>query len=325
MDSVTQAVLGAAVGQAVLGRKIGGKAAVLGAIGGTLPDLDIVLVPFLDGVDRISIHRGYSHSILFSVLMAFLMAWILSRVKWTRGIAYTRLWLFAFLALFTHIMLDAFTAYGTQLFLPFSDYRVSFDSITIVDPVYSVPLLIGLLLSLFFYKTERKKAIANYLGLGISTLYLLVTLLNKHGVEQHFTAALNEQGVSFDKMLTVPVSAANLVWYGVAKDEAGLYMGKYSRMDQRPIEFTYFPTNDSLLSGVNQELVHTLKWFSQDYYTVAERDGKIRLYNMQCDMQGIRHFGDYVAPTAFYFEITPHSDGTYELTSGMHEKSMDDR
>jgi hypothetical protein len=119
-----------------------------------------------------------------------------------------------------------------------------------------------------------------------------VTLLNKHGVEQHFTAALNDQGVSFDKMLTVPVSAANLVWYGVAKDETGLHMGKYSRVDQRPIEFTYFPTNDSLLSGVNQELVDTLKWFSQDYYTVAEHDGKIRLYNMQCDMQGIRHFGD---------------------------------
>lgn len=321
MDSITQAVLGAAVGEAVLGKKIGNKAAILGAIGGTIPDLDIVLLPFFNDLQRISIHRGYSHSILFSVAGAFLFAWILSKVKWTREIASARLWWFSFLALFTHIMLDAFTTYGTQLFLPLSDYRVSFDSITIVDPVYTVPLLAGLLLSLFVYKNYPKKAFANYLGLSLSTLYLLFTLFHKQQVEMQFKAALTDRGIVFDKMLTVPVSAANLVWYGVARDRKGLHIGKYATGQNEPVRFDFFPTNDHLLEGLDPYLVDRMKWFSQSFYTVAEHEGKIRLYNMQCDMQGIRYFGDYKAPTAFYFEITPLGNGACQLSSGMHPKN----
>ena len=73
MDSITQATLGAAIGQALLGKKIGGKAAVLGAIVATIPDLDVVLLPLYDSLQRISIHRGFSHSILFSVFGALLL------------------------------------------------------------------------------------------------------------------------------------------------------------------------------------------------------------------------------------------------------------
>jgi inner membrane protein len=248
MDSVTQAVLGAAIGQAVLGRRIGRKAALLGAFGGTLPDLDIVLLPFFDSIGRISIHRGYSHSILFSVLMAFLIAWILSRLKWTREAAYPRLWCFAFLVLITHVLLDAFTTYGTQLFLPFSDYRVSFDSITVVDPVYTLPLLICLLLSLFLFKKEITKIRVNYLGLCISMLYLLLTLINKQNIEKHFVSALTEQGISFDHILTVPVSAANVVWYGVAKQDKGIQMGS-----------TVWAVRMLLISNTFRQMIHCWK------------------------------------------------------------------
>lgn len=321
MDSITQAILGAAVGEAVLGKKIGNKAAVLGAIGGTIPDLDVVLLPFFNDLQRISIHRGYCHSILFSVAGAFLLALILSRVKWTREIAFARLWRFSFLALFTHILLDAFTTYGTQLLLPLSDYRVSFDSVTIIDPVYTLPLLAGLLVGIFFYKNYPKRALANYLGLGVSTLYLLFTLLHKQHIERHFERELATQGIVFEKMLTVLVSAANLVWFGVAKDGEGLHIGRYATGQKEPVNFEFFPINDYLLEGLDPYLVDRMRWFSQGFYTVAEHDGKIRLYNMQCDMQGIRYFGDYKAPTAFYFEITPLGNGAYQLSSGMHPKN----
>ncbi|MCB0534183.1 MAG: metal-dependent hydrolase [Saprospiraceae bacterium] len=321
MDSVTQAILGASVGHAVLGKKTGNKSAVLGAIVGTIPDLDVVLVPFFNDLQRISIHRGYSHSILFSVLGALLIAWILSRVKWTKEIAFGRLWWFGFLALSTHMLLDAFTTYGTQLFLPLTDYRASFDSITIIDPMYTLPLLTGLLISLFFYKNTSQKTVANYFGLGISSLYLIFTLLNKQQVEAHLKAELAGQGISFDKLLSVPVSAANLVWYGVAKDASGLHIGKYANRQKEPVQFEFFPTNDYLLDELDPYLVDRMKWFSQGFYTLAEHNGKIRLYNMQCDMQGIRYFGNYKAPTAFYFEITPQTGGKYLLSSGMHPKN----
>ncbi len=183
MDSITQAALGAAVGEAVLGRKIGSKGPVLGAVIGTVPDLDVLLVPLFDELEKISLHRGYSHSILFCFAGAFLFAYILSKIKWTNGVSYRKLWLLSFFSLFTHVLLDTFTTYGTQLFLPFSDYRFSFDSIPIIDPFYSIPLLVGTLISVFKYKRlDRRRGLPNILGLTISTLYLLFTLVNKYSV-----------------------------------------------------------------------------------------------------------------------------------------------
>ena len=82
MDSITQAVLGAAIGEAVAGKKIGHKAAIIGAIVATLPDLDVLVYPFLDEFQKISFHRGFSHSIVFCVIAAFLISTaLLSAIK----------------------------------------------------------------------------------------------------------------------------------------------------------------------------------------------------------------------------------------------------
>jgi inner membrane protein len=322
MDSLTQATLGAAIGEALLGRKIGSKAAILGVIGGTIPDLDVLLSPFISEFQKIAIHRGYSHSILFCMLGALLFAYILSRLKWTKEQSFTRLWGFSFLTLFTHVLLDAFTTYGTQLFLPFTNWRVSFDSVNIIDPIYTAPLLIGLLVSFFYYKkADKKRAFPNMVGLIISSFYLLFTLANKEHVEQVFNTQLEKQNIPYFQILTVPVKVGNMVWYGVAKDKAKIYIGKYSLLTKNKIEFHDFPINNQLLNGLDERLIDRMKWFAQDFYTVAEKDGKIRVYNMQCDMQGVREFGTYKAPTAFYFEITTHVDGSYELSSGMHNSN----
>ena len=81
MDSLTQIVLGAAVGEAVLGKKIGNKALLYGAIGGTIPDLDVCLGLFTDTITAIELHRGFSHSILFSILMAPLLGWFVNKLE----------------------------------------------------------------------------------------------------------------------------------------------------------------------------------------------------------------------------------------------------
>jgi len=318
MDSITQAALGAAIGEATLGRKIGNKGAIIGAIVATIPDLDVLLTPFFTTLEKISIHRGYSHSILFCLLGATLFTLILSRVKWTKEVNFRRLWFFNFLALFTHVMLDAFTTYGTQLLLPFADWRVSFDSINIIDPVYTIPLLVGTGISLFYYsQNDIKRALPNNVGLLLSTLYLMFTLANKQHVQNVFADNLRSQEMPYYKMLTVPVKIGNLNWYGVSKDATHLHIGKYSMLDQNDIEFHSFPINDYLLDDLDSKLVDRLRWFAKGYYAVAEHNGKIRVYNMQCDMQGVRTFGDYKAPTAFYYEITPEKNGDYDLEVGM--------
>ncbi|MDF1697826.1 MAG: metal-dependent hydrolase, partial [Saprospiraceae bacterium] len=238
MDSITQAALGAAIGEAALGKKIGNKGAIIGALVATIPDLDVVLTPFFSELQKISIHRGYSHSIVFCFLASILFAMILSKIKWTKEISFRRLWLFSFLALFTHVMLDSFTTYGTQLLLPFTDWRVSFDSISIIDPVYTIPLLLGVGISMFcFTKDAPRRALPNHLGLLVSSLYLMFTLANKQHVQNVFAENLQEQEMPYYKMLTVPVKIGNLSWYGVARDASHLHIGKYSLVDQNVVEF----------------------------------------------------------------------------------------
>ena len=251
MDSITQATLGAAIGQTLLGKRIGGKAAVLGAIVATIPDLDVVLLPLYDSLQRISIHRGFSHSILFSILGALLLTYILTRIKWANQISIKRFFIFNWLALFTHILLDAFTAYGTQVFLPFSDNRVSFDSINIVDPVYTIPLIVGLVITVYHQSKNKKWSRANYIGLIISSVYLLFTLVNKQFVSNAIQSELVASHITYDEMKTIPVGVGSINWYGVAKNKDTLYIGKYSRYKNEAVDFHSFPINNHLLAGVN--------------------------------------------------------------------------
>lgn len=91
MDSITQAALGAAIGEATLGRKLGGKGAIVGATIATLPDLDVILSPFYGQFERISLHRGFSHSIMFTVIAATVLAMLMKKSKWTKEVSMRRL------------------------------------------------------------------------------------------------------------------------------------------------------------------------------------------------------------------------------------------
>jgi inner membrane protein len=319
MDSLTQAALGAAIGEAVLGKKIGAKGAFLGAIIATIPDLDVALYLFYDKFEMLSIHRGFSHSIVFSILGAFLIAFILQRIKWTNQVSYRRLWIFTWLALFTHMLLDTFTAYGTQLLLPFSNARIGFDSINVIDPIYTLPLIIGMICSVFIFKNKPSKAKYNYIGIAVSTIYLLGTLGVKNHVKGDFKNELKKHNISYNSLLIMPVGIANINWYGVAKNNDGLYMYKYSLLDNNELPFEYFPINDHLLEGINSEVVDKMKWFAKGFYTVEKDEEKIRFYNLQVDMRGIVTNGGIKAPTAGYFIITSQADGGFEFSSGVHK------
>ena len=318
MDSITQAALGAAIGEAILGKKIGGKGAILGAAVATIPDLDVAFYLFYSKFDMLSIHRGYSHSILFSIIGACAIAYLLRYIKWTSKVSYKRLWIFTWLALFTHSLLDTFTAYGTQLFLPFSDDRIGLDSVNIVDPVYTVPLLIGLLFSLFVYKSKPSRAIYNYVGIAVSSFYLLCTLGIKNHVNNHFEAELIEQNIDYNSLLTMPVGVANINWYGVAKTKEGIYMHQYSILEDLKLPFDYFPINEYLLEEISPMAAEKMRWFAKGFYTVVRDGEKIRIYNLQVDMRGVIEHGDKKAPTAGYFEIIPKAKakGEFEFSSG---------
>lgn len=315
MDSITQGVLGAAIGEAVLGKKIGNRGAIIGAIVATIPDLDVMLHLFYDKFEMLSIHRGFSHSILCSILGTFLISFVLSQIKWFQNIAFKRLLLFTWLCLFTHTLLDTFTAYGTQLFLPFSDRRLGFDSINVVDPVYTVPLIIGLILSLWIYKSSPKRPKFNAFGLIISSAYLVFTLFNKEVITAKISSRLLGKNIEYNSLLTMPVGIANINWYGVAKGSDSIYLLKHSIISNNDTPIEAFPINEAYLDQVDKNIANKMRWFAKGFYTVAEEKGKIRIYNLQVDMRGVVRTGNKKAPTAGYFELS-NKNGKTEFTSG---------
>ena len=143
MDPVSQAALGAAVGVAVMGRQRPvWQAALAGAVIGTLPDLDI-FIDKGDAVNNMVLHRAETHAFFWQLLASFPIAYLLARVTRSSEL-FGRWWLMTVLGLFTHSMLDALTIYGTRLALPFSDHPFGLGSLFIIDPLYTLPLLLGL-------------------------------------------------------------------------------------------------------------------------------------------------------------------------------------
>jgi len=303
MDSITQAVLGAAIGQSMLGNKIQKKGLILGAIIATIPDLDVILYLFYDSYEMLSIHRGISHSILFSFIGAFLITYLLSKWKLTKHISFLYLMLFSWLCLITHNLLDSFTAYGTQLFLPFNNNRVSFDSINVVDPLYTIPLIIGLILCI-----RKNKPKLNHYGLLFSSLYLIFTLINKQHVESQFSSIFSSDKIEYNSLLTIPVGVANINWYGVSKSVDSIYMRKYSIFNTEYYETFSFPINEKYLNEVDKEVAEKMRWFSKGFYTVEKVNDKIRIFNLQVDMRGVVNDKKHFAPTIGYFEISKQAD-----------------
>ena len=114
-------------------------------------------------------------------------------------------WMWLFLAsIFTHPILDSFTAYGTQLFAPFSNYRVAFNNISVADPLYTLPFLIMLIVVMFFKRTSSKRRLFLKLGLGVSSLYMMLTLVNKYHVHGVYKRALVEEKIDYLRFQTQP-------------------------------------------------------------------------------------------------------------------------
>ncbi len=317
MDSITQIVLGAACGEAALGKKIGNKALLFGAIGGTIPDLDVFVGGWLYGneIDAMLFHRGFMHSILFTILGTFLFGWLthkiyekLKKVKilrifftffnkfWLTGfifklyVKYSRepftlkkdwIWLF-FLSLFTHPLLDAFTPYGTQLFAPFSNYRVAFNNISVADPVYTVPFLLCLIILMFFKRHNSRRQLWLQLGFGISSAYMLFTLGNKLYMDTVFKKSFSDNQISFSRFSTQPTILNNILWYGIAETDSDYYVGFYSLLDKsdKVENIIKIPKQHSLID-INHPDIQYLSWFSNGYFNLKQKDSSIQYIDMR--------------------------------------------
>lgn len=270
MDSLTQIVLGAAVGEVVLGKKIGNKAMLYGAIAGTIPDLDIFASYFTDTVSALYIHRGFSHSIVFSVLFAPIFGWIVSRFEayndW-KGWS----WLF-FWGFITHPILDAHTTWGTQLFWPL-DLRLAFKTIFVIDPLYTLPFLVFLILAMKNKRSSKKRGFYNKLGLTISTSYLVLTFLLKWIAFNQFEKALETQKINYLQLDTRPSPLNTVLWSANVETENAYLLANYFFFDSQPIHFESYPKNHEFLGNLKEnENVKRMIAISEGWYTITKKD-----------------------------------------------------
>ena len=282
MDSVTQIALGAAVAEATIGRRVGNRAILWGAIAGTLPDLD-VFVPLGDVVRDFTYHRSTSHSLFILAILTPLLVWLITRIHADTRELRKRWMLTIYLVLATHALLDSMTAYGTQIFWPLLTTPVSLSTVFIIDPAYTLPLLLGVIAALVMTRQNNRGHLLNRYGLMLSTIYLAWTLLAKVIVEHNVEHALQTQHVGYQKIFTTPAPFNTLLWRAVVRDQGGYYEAWYSMLDDNnDIAFNRYPSNDELLDEIAGHWpVQRLKWFSRGFYSVSERNGDIVISDLR--------------------------------------------
>ncbi|MGD9945792.1 MAG: metal-dependent hydrolase [Burkholderiaceae bacterium] len=294
MDSISQFALGAAVGVAVMGRRTRlWRAALWGGLCGTLPDLD-TFIDHGDPISNVTLHRAESHALFFLSLLSPLLAAGIARLHGEMA-QWRRWWLAVWLALVTHPLLDLMTVYGTQLGRPFTDYPFAVGSIFIIDPLYTLPLLAGLVAALRLPAPRGLRW--NLAGLALSTAYLAWSV----GAQQYVTAVAREslraQGFAAERLLVTPTAFNTVLWRVLAMTPGGYAEGFHSLLDrQAQIRFERFAIDPALRGALQQQPgVAQIAWFSQGFFKLSQTGAAARVTDLRMGQEPFYTFNFVVA------------------------------
>ncbi len=270
MDSLTQLTFGAACGEAVLGKKIGRKALVWGAVLGTLPDLD-VFIPLGGPVNDFVYHRGFSHSLILLALLSPMIAWLITKVHPDTKRYYRRWVLLCFLVLEASVLLDLLTIYGTQVFWPFDTTPMAVPILFIIDPFFTIPILLGVLAALVLKRYSTLGHRLNMVGLVLSLAYLVWAFSAAEFVERRVTEKLARQGVSYSQFIISPAPFNTLLWRVVGIDKDRYFETYFSLFDRKtPLFVDFYPRNLALMAGIEEHPpIAKLKRFTRGYYAFS--------------------------------------------------------
>src|SRR5690606_6043995 len=289
MDSLTQAVLGASIQGALLGRWQGRRALLYGAMLGTLPDLDVV-IDYGDAVADMTYHRGFSHSLLVLSLLAVAITLLARRLRPNPAYSTRRLFLAVWLALITHPLLDAFTSYGTQLLWPLQTPPIAWSSIFIIDPLYTVPLLVAVLVGLLRGLRDRPQWLA-ISALCLSSLYLASTLAGKWMAEQRVQDVLVQRGIQADTLFSTPTPFNSLLWRVTVVDDADYHEALVGWFDERPPRLERIPRGAELAEVLRDSPQHRrLEWFTHGVLRYDRVGDELIVTDLRLGMTGFHPF-----------------------------------
>src|SRR5690554_537789 len=301
MDSLTQAVLGIAVAHTGFSNKINRKKTVFfGVVVATLPDLDIYLAKFFnDPLTEIELHRGFSHSLLFFLLLAAILSKLFKKSFDT--VSFKRMYFTTFLILLTHSLLDVFTTWGTQILWWYPE-KFALKSIFVVDFFYTFPLLVGVMIGL-----KRRKLMFTYCGLLVSSLYLGWGLLAQNNVkkeaQQQFSEVIHQE---IQQITVKPTFSNSILWNVIIETKDGFYLSDRSLFDNEPMAFQYFPNRHYLIDELKTaKNIQRLITISENQYIITQNENGLVFNDLRFGL--LKNEPDNVQ-FAFSYQLVPQDN-----------------
>lgn len=340
MDSVTQIALGASVCYATIGPKTGRRALLAGAVVGTLPDMD-VLIPYEDAVESFTYHRSWSHSLFVLSLASLPLTWLIRRVipqksftppsleqrstaddsfaagSFVKGsntkTSFAQWWFAIWLVLVTHVILDSFTIYGTQIWWPLPLPPVAIGSIFIIDPLYTIPLLLGCIIA--WRHARRRVRWPALTGIAVSTSYLAWTLFAQSQVAQQIDQHLAQvQPASSPTVVIAPFPGA-LLWRVVIVHGTH-YSESFTSLlddDNVPLRLTTYPNQreacERRIPG-GHWAINRMDWFTQGAIAISRRGERLIISDLRMGIED-----DYV----FEFDVGGWPNTQFEPSTSIQQ------
>lgn len=269
MDPLTQGVLGASLSQSVVTRKRAAVAGLFGLLGGMAPDLDVLIFSTTDPLLFLEYHRQFTHALVFIPFGGFLCGLLLFALVGRRwGITLFHSWLYCSLGYATHGLLDGCTSYGTQLLWPFSDQRFAWNVMPIIDPLYTLPILV-----LVVYAAVRKSPLLARVALAWALIYPCVGLVQRDRAISAGWELARERGHQPVRLEAKPSFANLIVWKIIYETEDQYYVDAV----RAAVSIRYY-TGDSVqkldlardfpwLAPDSQQAkdIERFRWFSNGY------------------------------------------------------------
>lgn len=283
MDSITQFSLGACVGATVLGRRMGvRKAAVTGGLLGVLPDADLFWS--YDGpIDSFVLHRSVTHSLPVHALITPVFAEGLIRFAGSLREARLQTYLAVFLCLATHALLDSLTVYGTRLFWPLWPEPLGLGSIFIIDPLYTLPLLLATLSAFFLKRWTKGFGKALGAALALSTAYLGWGVAAQQMAYARAGQFMADAAISPGRIIATPTPFNSLFWRVIAVD-GSQYFNIYVPLlgDESTITAYAHPRQHASIECLERNtLVATLSDFTDGFYRLDSYDGALVMADLR--------------------------------------------
>lgn len=270
----------------MLGKRLGNRALVWGAVIATLPDLDVLLMPLLDHATDLWWHRGPTHSLLFMVLVSWWSSgWLAKRWKRSHVTRQQAGW-FVFAVWSTHVLIDCFTVYGTSVWWPLPLPRVAFNHLFIVDPLYTLPMLVAVLWVPWLRQKRQlaKRRRINHWGLGLSCAYAAMSIALKFHVSKQFDTDLARRNVTFERRMEAPTPLNVLLWRSVVDRGSEFWVGYRSVFERSdtPVRWTIVPKGlDQLGPDAESRGVRALTWFSDGWLVVRRHNRGVWLGDLR--------------------------------------------